>query len=215
MNKVILMAGLFCCIFSVQTAFAPAAYPQGAAKTQAVMEEPNTDLQKAHAFFLKKEFKKSAAEIRKATEFVKNEAGKAGEEGKKALTSSYQELTKLADDVEKGAVHSDKQLKDVFSRAEHALAHNYYLKASESWTKKETSQAGHTLNSAARHLELSAKWSEQKLDAGMTEAISTGRKVSAKMVQGSGYVSDEVSKSLKNMGDAISGFGKKIMPEKQ
>jgi len=215
MNKGILMTGLFFFIFSGQTIYAPAAYPQGVAKTQAVIEEPKADLQKAHAFFLMKEFKKSAAEIRKDAEFVKREAGKAGQEGKKALMASYQELAKLADDVEKGAVHSDKHLKDVFSRAEHALAHNYYLKASESWTKNKTSQAGHALSSAARHLELSAKWSEQKLDAGMTEAISTGRKVSAKMVQGSGYVSDEVSKSLKNMGDVISGFGKKIMPEKQ
>ena len=75
--------------------------------------------------------------------------------------------------------------------------------------EKETKEAGHALNSAAEHLELAAHWSGHKLEAGASKAISLGREVCGKLVQGTGYVSELVGKSLKNMGDAISGFGKK------
>jgi hypothetical protein len=44
--------------------------------------------QKAHNFFLKKDFKAVAAEIRNAAELLKQEAEKATIEGKKALTAS-------------------------------------------------------------------------------------------------------------------------------
>jgi hypothetical protein len=211
-HKIFLMAGLFVIIVFSQVAVAPAAYSQTAIETQSKTVGPKVDFQKAHEFFLKKEFKASAAEIRKGAEYLKKEAESASDEGKKGLTASYQELDKMADEVEKGAVKSDKKLKDAFSRAEHALANNYYLKASDSWAKKETKEAGHALNSAAEHLELAAKWSGHKLDAGASKAISLGREVSGKLVQGTGYVSEEVGNGLKSMGDAISGFGKKIMP---
>jgi hypothetical protein len=215
MHKILFIAGLFAFIVLSQVVFAPVSYSQTATKPQGQIVEPGVDFQKAHEFFLKKEFKASAAEIRKGAEFLKKEAESASDEGKKALTASYQELVKIADEVEKGAVKSDKKLKDAFSRAEHALANNYYLKASESWAKKETKEAGHELNSAAEHLELAANWSGHKLDAGASKAISLGREISGKLVQGTGYVSEEVGKSLKSMGDAISGFGKKILPGKK
>ena len=83
--------------------------------------------QKAHNFFLKKDFKAVAAEIRNAAELLKQEAEKATIEGKKALTASINELEKLAKDVEKGTVTSEKKLKDAFARAEHALAKNAIL----------------------------------------------------------------------------------------
>ena len=215
MHKILFMAGLFTFIVLSQVAFAPAAYSQTATKAQSQTVEPGVDFQKAHEFFLKKEFKASAAEIRKGAEFLKKEAQSASDEGKKTLTASIQELDKIADEVEKGAVKSDKKLKDAFSRAEHALANNYYLKASESWAKKETKEAGHALNSAAEHLELAAHWSGHKLETGASKAISLGREVSGKLVQGTGYVSEEVGKSMKSMGDAISGFGKKLLPGKK
>ena len=215
MHKILLMAGLFAFIVLSEVVFAPITYAQTASKTQGQIVEPSVDFQKAHEFFLKKEFKASAAEIRKGSEFLKKEAESASDEGKKGLMASVQELDKIADEVEKGAVKSDRKLKDAFSRAEHALANNYYLKASESWSKKETKEAGHALNSAAEHLELAAKWSGHKLETGTSKAISLGREVSGKLVQGTGYVSEEVGKSLKSMGDAISKFGKKILPGKK
>ena len=214
-HKIILMSGLCAFIVLSQVVFAPAAYAQSAIETQGRNAQPGADFQKAHESFLEKEFKASAAEIRKGAAVLKKEAQYAHDQGKKALTASIQELAKLADDVEKGIVQSDKKLKDAFSRAEQALANNYYLKASESWARKKTNEAGHALDSAAEHMEQAADWSGKKLDDGASEAVRIGHEVSGKLVKGTGYVSEEVGKSLKSMGDALSGFGNKILSGKE
>jgi hypothetical protein len=213
-HKIMLMAGLCAAIVLSQVAFASTAYSQTAIDTQSKTIEPTANFQKAHESFLKKEFKTSAAEIRKGSDFLKKEEQSANEKGKKALSESIKELDKLADNVEKGTVKSGKNLKDAFSRAEHALANNYYLKASDTWAKKETKEAGHALNSAAEHIEMAATWSGHKLETGASEAIRFGREVSGKLIKGSGYVSEEVDKSLKSMGNTISGFEKKYLPGK-
>ncbi|KPL03066.1 MAG: hypothetical protein AMJ90_04065 [candidate division Zixibacteria bacterium SM23_73_2] len=95
-----------------------------------LVDEPEFHFQKAHEFFLKKDFKAAGSEIRKGAAFLKLEAGRSTTEGKKTLEASADELGKLAEDVEKGAVASEKQLKDAFARADHALAKHHYLKGS-------------------------------------------------------------------------------------
>ncbi|MHB8784532.1 MAG: hypothetical protein ACYDAX_14115 [Desulfobacteria bacterium] len=64
-------------------------------------------------------------------------------------------------------------------------------------------------------MEQAVNWSGHKLKAGASRAIKEGREVSGKLVEGAGYVQEEVGKGLKDMGDAISGFGKKILPGKK
>ncbi len=214
-RMIFLMAGLFAFLSFHQAAFPPMAYSQTAQEVKTPTAQPASDFQKAHESFLKKDFKASAAEIRKGADFLKKEAGSAGKEGKKLLTASARELDKLADSVEKGAVKSDKQLKGAFSRAEHAVANNYYVKATDSWGRKAAKETGEALNSAAEHMEQAVNWSGHKLKAGASRAIKEGREVSGKLVEGAGYVQEEVGKGLKDMGDAISGFGKKILPGKK
>jgi hypothetical protein len=209
------MVGLFAFLSFNQAAFTPVAYSQTAQVAQSQAAEPEADFKKAHESFIKKDFKASAAEIRRGADFLKKEAESAGDESKKALTASAQELDKLADSVEKGAVKSDKEMKGAFSRAEHAVASNYYVKATDSWAKKATKETGEALNSAAEHMEQAANWSGHKLKSGASKAIKEGRDISGKLVEGTGYVPEEVGKGLKNMGDAISGFGKKILPGKK
>lgn len=206
------MAGLMASLAMIQAAFAPAAYSQAAQGAQGqTVVEPKADFQKAHESFLKKDFHASAAEIRKGADYLRKEAESAGIKGKRMLTASGKELDKLADAVEKGAVKSDKKLKDAFSRAEYAVANDQYVKATDSWVRKEAKETGQALNSAADHTEQAAEWSGQKMKAGASKAMEEGRKVSGKLVEGTGYVKEEVGKALKNMGDAISGFGRKIV----
>lgn len=208
-----LMAGLFAFLSFQQAAFPPVAYSANSRTGEAVSKHPAppaSDFQSANESFLKKDFKASAAEIRKGSDYIKKEAAATGEEGKRMLAASTRELDKLADSVEKGAVKSDKEIKAAFSRAEHALANDYYVKATESWARKKTKETGEALNSAAEHLEQAVDWSGHKLKAGASKAIKEGREVSAKLVAGTGYVSQEVGKGLKNMGDAISDFGRKF-----
>jgi hypothetical protein len=170
--------------------------------------------QKAHEFFLKKDFKTAASEIRKGADFMKKEAESATEEGKKVLAASVQELGKLATDVEKGAVKSEKELKDTFARANNALARHHYLKASEQWAKKETKSTGNALKNAAQYLEQAAKWSGHKLEAGSSEVVKGARAVADKLIQGTKWVAEEVSKGIKDMGNEISKLGKQIEPKK-
>jgi len=215
MRRILLMAGLSAFLsFSQAVYFTQAAYPLTAQEAQGQAVKPKADFQKAHESFMKKDFKASATEIRKGADYLRKEAESAGSKGKRMLAASVKELDKLADSVEKGAVKSDKELKGAFSRAEQAVANNDYVKATDSWARKETKETGHALNAAAEHMEQAADWSGRKLKAGGAKTIEEGREVSGKLVKGTGYVSEEVDKALKSMGDAISGFGRKILPRK-
>ncbi len=193
----------------------PSTGDQTAQKTAPEEEGTASDFQKAHEFFLKKDMKAAASEIRKGAEVLKKEVGNATEEGKKVLTASIQELEKLANDVEKGTVKSKKKLEDAFARADHALAQHHYLKASESWVKKETKNTGNALKNAAQHLEQAAKWSGRKLEAGSSEVVKGAREVADKLIKGTKWVTEEVGKGIKDIGNEISKLAEKIKPAKK
>ena len=182
-----------------------------------VPEVKGTDehFQKAHKFFLKKDFKAAASEIRNAAELLKQESEKATTKAKKVLIASANELEQLAKDVEKGAVTSDKKLKDAFARAEHALAEHHYLRASELWVKKETKETGHELKSAVQHLERAARWSGHEMEKGTVEVLDGMTNGAGKLMEGAGWVPEEVGKGITAIGSEISKLGKKIGPKKK
>jgi hypothetical protein len=175
---------------------------------------PDENFQKAHELFLKKDMKAAASEIRKAAELMKQESEKATEEGKKGLMASANELEKLAEDVEKGTVTSEKKMKDVFAKAEQALANYHYLKASEQWTKKEAKETGNALKNAALHLEHAAKWAGHEMEKGTVEVLDGTRTIAGKLIKGTGWVPEEVGKGITAIGSEISKLGKKIEPKK-
>jgi hypothetical protein len=176
--------------------------------------EPESSFQKANEFFLKKDLEAAASEIRKGAEFLKKEVKAASKDGKAALNASVQELEKLAGDVEKGTVTSAEKLKNAFARSSEALAHHHYLKASESWAKKKTKETGESLTAAARYLEETARWSGRKLESGTVEVVNYVRTVGDKLIRGTGYGLEEVSKSIKEMGRELSAFVKKTEAQK-
>jgi hypothetical protein len=67
--------------------------------------------------------------------------------------ASTQELGKLTDQVQKGTVSSARELDEAFARVHYALARYYQSKVSESWARKEASEAGQDLKAATVHLE--------------------------------------------------------------
>lgn len=122
----------------------------------AVDDEPEEHFHRAHEFFLKKDRKKAAADIRKGVASLKLEAGRATEEGKKLMEDSGHELVKLAEDVEHGTITSVKQLDEAFARVHQALAHHHHPKAKESWTNRAEQAAhkiGQDLQAAAVHFD--------------------------------------------------------------
>jgi hypothetical protein len=208
----------FITIVSCKKVEKPAEVPKPAeAPIAPAPEVKGTDdhFQKAHEFFLKKDFKAAAAEIRNAAKLLKQEAEKATTDGKKALTASVNELEKLAKDVEKGTVTSDKKLKDAFARAEHALAKHHYLNASEQWAKKDTKETGYALKSAAQHEEQAAKWAGHEMEKGTVEVLDGTRTIAGKLIEGTGWVPEEVGKGITAIGSEISKLGKKIEPKKK
>jgi hypothetical protein len=152
-RKTFLLPIMFMLCFIITFVFAPGTKAQTTQKSTMEVKEPESQFEKAHEFFLMKDLKAAASEIRKGVAFLKQEAGSAAKDGKKDLTASIQELERLASQVEKGAVTSEKKLKGAFGRANQALANHHYLKASEYWAKKEEKKTGHALKSATLYLE--------------------------------------------------------------
>jgi hypothetical protein len=168
---------------------------------------------KAHEAFLKKNYKTAAADIRKAVGFLKLDAAAADIEGEKAISDSVNELEKLAKDTEKGKVTTAKVLEQAFSRADYAVAKAQQVKANESWLKKKAEETGHALKSAALHFENAAKWAGHKLETGTVDVVKGARKVAGKLIEGAGWVPEEVGKGITAIGSEISKFGKKIEPK--
>jgi hypothetical protein len=183
-----------------------------------LIDEPEFHFQKAHEFFLKKDFKAAASEIRKGAAFLKLEAGRSTAEGRKTLMASASELGKLANDVEKGIVTSEGELKDAFTRADFALANHHNMTASEYWAKKDAKKTGYALKAAAQALEQAAEWSDHKLETTATDIIKVAREGAGKLIESTGWTPEEariLEKGIKDLGNEILKLGNDIEPKKK
>ena len=186
----------------------------GSAQTQTTRPGEQGELdqlfKKARENFLRKDFKDAAADIRKGQSFVKQEADRATGEAKQTLTASAQELNKLAEELQKRTIHSVKELDEVFARTHHALAKYYQQKASESWTKREISEAGHYLKLAAAHLESALAWAGQQIEAEGAAAVEEAKRVGDKMEKGADWAASEVRKDIDALREEINKAGHKV-----
>jgi hypothetical protein len=214
MQQKIRFSIILICFFMITWAFPPGPKAQTSQTPSIKAEEPESSFQKADEFFLKKDLKAAATEIRKGAGFLKRKVKEASKDGKEGLKASVQELEQLAKDVEKGTVTSGEKLKDAFARSYAALANHHYLKASESWAKKKTKDTGQALTAAAQYLEQTARWSGRQLETGTAEVVSYGRMVGSKLVKGAGYGAEEVSKGIKEIGRELSKLVNKTEPQK-
>ena len=172
------------------------------------VELPGEHFHKARENFLKKDLKGAASEIRKGASFLRLQAARATAEGKKGLIASIAELERLANDVEKGTVTSAKTLDRTFAKSHHALAKHHYLKALEYRTKKDTKRLGHSLRAAAVHLEHGFAWAGHELEAVSVRAIKDVGLLAGKLVEGTGWVAEEVGKAIDKIGQEIVKLGK-------
>jgi hypothetical protein len=122
-------------------------------------------------------------------------------------------LEKLADDVKKGTVTSVKRMEETFARAYVALASDSHIKSTESWAKKEKAKAGDALDSANKYLERSFAWAGQKIETRTTEVMKKSQELSLKLKKKGSVVAEDVGKGLKDVGNEIEKFGKKISPK--
>ena len=169
--------------------------------------------QKAKQNYLEKNMNSSAKQIQKGASYMKAKAAKASDKGREALNASAKELEKLADDVKKGAVTSTKKMEETFARAYVALASDSHIKSTESWAKKETAKAGDALDSANKYLEHGFAWGGQKMETSTKKSIKKSKELSLKMKKKGSLVAEDVGKGLKDAGNEIEKFGKKISPK--
>ncbi|MCA9213488.1 MAG: hypothetical protein KDB27_10510 [Planctomycetales bacterium] len=178
-------------------------------------DEPSHHLHQAHESFIKQKYKAAANDVVKAAGYVHIAAQNAASGTKAALIASAQELDRLAKDIKSGAVTSVKKLESAFARAEHALAAHYQAKARSALRQKKHASAGHYLRSAVNHVENGAKWTGHKLESGVVAAASGVRTVAGKLVEGSGFVLDEVGKGVEWVGVEVEKLGKQLEPRQK
>ena len=164
-----------------------------------VTEAPQRHFLAAAETLVKKDWKAAAMNIRKGEEYLQLERNRATVDGKKILSASIDELEAVARDVKNGSVTGSAKLQNVFSRAQNALAQTHYLNAAEKLAKNDYINAGYEMKAAANHLEKAQKWMGIEARAESAAATKEAQLVSAKLIQGSGWVRDEVSKAMDTM----------------
>jgi hypothetical protein len=173
-------------------------------------DEPSANFYNAHENFMKRNFKASARELRKAAAFVKLESARATADGKKSLVSSYRELEELAKKIEDGTVTSVKDLEAVFAKVHQALAKHHYLKAVKAEGKKNAKATGHFLKSAVTHLEHGFSWAGHKFKAAALATVKDIRILSGELIEGAGWVPDKIGSAIKWIGKEVEKLGNKI-----
>lgn len=171
---------------------------------------PGQHFQNAHENFLKRDTKATASEIRKGAAFLGREAEHGAGETKKALIDSARELERLAGDVEKGRVTSAKKLEEAFARADHALAQHHLAQATKAWAKRENAKTGEALKAAGVYLEHGLAWTGRKTETGTEDVLHHSRVLAGKLIEGTGWVPEEVGKGLQSVGNEIDKFGKRV-----
>ncbi|MEN6623911.1 MAG: hypothetical protein ABFD50_20495 [Smithella sp.] len=188
----------------------------GIIPVEAVVEKQSSsssleqNFQKAKENYLKKDLNSAAAEISKSADYLKSEAAKATGKGKEALTASANELDKLAERVKKGTVKSEKTLETYFARVDKAMAENYYIKATESWARKEEKKAGENLEKSINYLRSGLARSGKKIERATNETINKSKELSLKLKEETKLVADDVRKGFKDTENEIEKLGKKI-----
>ena len=178
-------------------------------------KQPESDFQKARENFLKKDFKASAEAIRRGVTYLASPEGRAEEGREKTFLASQEELRRLAERVEKGSVKSVKELNRALARGSHGLAKYHYLKATESWAKKETAKAGQELDAASTYLASGVKQAEGKVKRGVEKVIEDTHLLAEKLKQGTGWVDTEAEKGIQALGKEIDKLGKKVKAPKK
>jgi len=180
-----------------------------AAESQSSIEQT---FLKAKQNYLDKNMNSAALQIQKGASFMKVKAEKASDKGNEVLNASAKELEKLADDVKKGTVTSVRKIEDAFARAYATLAFDSHIKSTQSWAKKQAEKAGDALDSANKYLERSFAWAGQKIETGTKDAMKKSKELSLKLKKKGSVLAEDVGEGLKNAGDEIEKFGKKISP---
>lgn len=175
-------------------------------------DEPDRHIGRAREAFLTMDARTAAAELRKAAVHVKVAANHAAERGRHALLRSEHELEQTARRIEEGSVKSVEELDFATARALHALSDYQYVRAAEAWRKREARQAGQYLRAAANNLERAAARTDAMMKSATDEVVRDSRLISGKLMEGTGFVIDDVGAGFEAIGHQLERVGTRLMP---
>jgi hypothetical protein len=184
----------------------PALYAQAAAG--GFKSEPDKSMAAAHDSFKKGEKAKAAADIDKATEWVKEQGDKVAEGSKAGMKAAGEDLAKLGDGIKKGTVKSGDEMKKTFAKVDHQIASCWHKTAEDS--KKAGKDSTDALNKAGVALENSAKWSGHQLSEGTRASVAAVKRAGKATGEGAKSGAEAVDKWFKGIGDGIDELGKKL-----
>lgn len=181
-----------------------------------LLEVPSRGLEQARAEYLNDKRQEAATDIRASANFMKLVESHAKHHADlRHLNRAIKDLDELAAEVERGRVEDVSSLDVRFAQAEHALASHYHREAKDAYEHGRHPAAGHYLRASANDLERAAKWSGHELEAGTKDVIHFSRTVSGKLIEGVGFVPDEVGKAITGIGHGIEKVGHAIEPRRE
>jgi hypothetical protein len=175
-------------------------------------DDPHRYFERARESFLKHDLKSTAADIRKAGVHLRVAAAHATARAKVELTQSEHALEQLAQRVETGSVRTVEELDVITSRALHSLADYQYVRAADAWRHREERLAGQYLRAATYNLENAAARTGDTLRNATAEVARDSRLMSGRLIEGTGFVVDEVGAGFEAFGRQIERVGKIVAP---
>ena len=201
-----------------------------------VTEGPQLLFKDVIAANAKKDYKTAAADIRKATSYLRLEAGRAIGDVKQELDESIVELDKLARLTDSAAIKQEsahenggtlsaaikqdmtldeQAMAKTFAKVEHALALAHHSKVAESWARKEYNDAGYELKAAASDLESAAVWTSAEATSDASAVVADTRALGDKIATGVTVAREDIGKGFESLGNGINALGQKIASTKK
>lgn len=177
-----------------------------------LMDEAGRHLDRARDSFLHGHSRTTAQELRKAAIMMRIDAAHGEDRADLALLKSAHELERLASGLLSAqSMHNIDDIDAVSSRALAALSDHQQLKADWSWRQGHTSRSGRYLRSAADNLERAAYRARVAVSVATSDAVRDARILSGRLVDGTGYVMEDVGEGINALGHQIKHFTHEIV----
>lgn len=168
---------------------------------------PDQDFKSARESFIKRDWQKSAAAVRRAGAYLAAEGARAKTASADALRQSSQDLKSLADKIKAGSESNAHALDEKFAAAQLALAAHYHDLANRAHAAKQDINAGSYMRRAADSLTAAATWSGEKLEGGTTDVAAAAKASGDALKSGGEWAATKTGDLMTRLGASISSLG--------
>ncbi|MFN2566017.1 MAG: hypothetical protein ABR499_13555 [Gemmatimonadaceae bacterium] len=217
---------LVCAMAFIPTVALPAQSPNArhaGATTPTVMRkteilvavsEPAERFAAARAALARNDRARAAVDIRDAATFVRGQAAVATGTVKTDLEEAARDLDRIEMRVRKGTLKTPRELDAALRRSDRGLARHHFERAVGAWERRETAKAGREIRLAAHYTERLAKDAGTGVERVTRDVVRGTRTLSAKLIDGVGWTSDEVGNAFGKLGHEIDRLGADVGPRR-